>query len=142
MRDDDGTRPDRDVLDDLVGLDEHDVRPDEAERPEDCAVLVLRREDLLLGPDPERADDRVQRGRRVRHEDEVARRRADEGGERRPRLPQLDLELPDEEGRRVALELALEALVLGEDLHRAGPVAAVVEVGDPRVEEKAVAHAA
>ena len=40
------------------------------------------------------------------------------------------------------LELALEALVLGEDLDRAGPVAAVVEVGDPRVEEKAVAHAA
>ena len=139
--DDDRPRADPDVRDQLLGLDEDDVRPDEPERPQDRAVLVLRGEDLLLGPDPQRADDRVQRRGRVRREHEVVGR-----PRRRTRRapfahPHRLLEPPSEELGRLALELSLQPLVLVEHLHGARAVAAVVEVRDLRVEEKPLAHA-
>ena len=56
-------------------------------------------------------------------------------------LVQRRLESPCEELRRLALELVLEPLVLVEDLDRARAVAAVIEVRDLRVEEKARTHA-
>ncbi len=62
-------------------------------------------------------------------------------GESRACLAHRRFESPREELRRLALELVLEPLVLREDLDRARAVAAVIEVRDLRVEEKARTHA-
>ena len=141
MRDDDRSRPDTDLRNELLRLDLHDVRADEPKRAQDRAVLVLRGEDLLLGPDPQRADDRIQRGGRVRREHEVVGAGTDEGGQRAARLAQRLLEPPSEELRRLALEVTLEPLVLVEHLHGARAEAPVIEVRDLRIEEKARTHA-
>ena len=88
------------------------------------------------GPEAERADDSVEPGGRVRHEDEILRPRADEPGERGARLGHQVVEAATEELGGVPLELALQLLVAGEHRRRAGAVAPVVEVDDLRIEQK------
>ena len=95
------------------------------------------------GRERERADDRVQGRARVRREREVVgalrrrRRRArgapssSSAGNRRSRREELD---------RLALELALEALVRLEDGARAGAERPVVQVDDRRIEEEKFLH--
>ena len=126
--------------DELLRLDEDDVGADEPQRAHHGPVLVLRGEDLLLRPDAQRADHRIQRGCRVLTEDEVVDAHADERRQRSAGLAHRPGETPREELRRRTLELALEPLVLVEDLDRAGAVPAVVEVRDLRIEEKTIAH--
>ena len=88
----------------------------------------------------ERADHGVERRRRVLREHEILGPRSDECGERFTRTPHGLREASREELGRLPLELALPALVLLEHLGRAGAVAAVIEVGDVRIEEKTVPH--
>jgi hypothetical protein len=111
---------------------------------------VRRRQHLVPGLEPQRADDGVQAGGRVRDEDEIVRPRTHERGERRTRLghpprpldlaPEPACHLAREEVRRPRLERALEALVLLEDRDRTGAEAPVIQVRDLRVEQEAVAH--
>ena len=88
------------------------------------------------GAEPERADDGVEPGGRVRDEDEILGSCADEAGERRTSLGQQIVEAATEELGGVPLELALQLLVAGEHGRRAGSVAPVVEVDDLRIEQK------
>ena len=95
-----------------------------------------RRQHLVARLEPQRADDRVQPGGRVRDEDEIVRTGADEAGQRGPRLRGQLVEAAPEELDRVALELALQLLVALEDRRRARAVAAVVEERDVGVEQE------
>ena len=76
VADRDGLRPRPDRVDELVRLGVDELRAHELPRPRDGAVLVPRRQHLVAGLEPQRADDRVQTGGGVRDEDEVVGSRA------------------------------------------------------------------
>ena len=137
VADRDRPRPRPDRGHELVRLGVDELRADELPRPRHGAVLVPRRQHLVPGLEPERADDRVQTGSRVGDEDEIVGSRAEK---RRPaRRATSASQLVEAAGEKrdgVALELALKLLIAREDGRRAGAVAAVVEVRDPRVEQE------
>jgi hypothetical protein len=111
------------------------VLPDEVVRP----VLVVGRQHLVAGTEPQRARDRVHADRHVLHEEQALGIRAHE-------LGQLGAGFPDrvrdtsEELRRLPLELALEALIFLEHRQRAGSERAVIQVRPLGVEQVEVAH--
>ena len=153
VRDEYGARSDADVRDQLVGLAVNEVRPDERERPHDRAVLVLRREDLLLRPDPKRAERP-----RSSHRSRSARRRglaarAPTKAAREARAPSRRLEPDCPSQNQVLRRLAKKSVgcrsssrchrwYSSKTADRTRAVAAVIEVDDVGIEEKAVAHSA
>ena len=108
------------------------------------------RQHLVARLELERADDGIESRGRVRDEGEIVGPDAEERRERRARLghpprpfgiaPEPLRGLAREEVRRTSLELALDALILVEDLDWARAEAPVVELHDVRIEEEPVAH--
>ena len=84
-------------------------RRDESPESQHAAVLVLAHQDLVAATELERARDGVERGARVRREDEASGVGADVGGEAQAGLLEALAESPltAEELDRFALELAL-----------------------------------
>jgi hypothetical protein len=90
-------------------------------------VRVVGYQELVPGAEAERAQDRVHPGGHVRHEGDVRRLRADEGGERRPRLVEQPLEVAREEADRLPLQALAQALLRFEHGPRAGAEGAVIQ---------------
>ena len=136
VADRDRLRPRPDRRRELVRLGVDELRADELPGSRHGAVLVPRRQHLVAGLEAERADDRIQAGGRVGDEDEIVGARAEKGGQRGARPGSQLVETAGEERDGVALELALQLLIAGEDGRRTGAVAAVVQEGDLRVEQE------
>lgn len=111
-----------------------DVLPEQV----DPAVLLVTREYLVAPLEAQRPSDRVQPRGSVRREDEVVRIGADV--RREPPLGGVHelgvAAVAGEELDRLALQLALVALVGLEDGHGAGTERAVVQEDHVRVEQK------
>jgi hypothetical protein len=107
---------------------------DEVERVPHRVVRVVGRQQLVAGREPERAQDGVDPGGRVRHEDEILRIGAEEGRELRARLIEQASEIAHEELHRLSLDAIAPALLLGEDFSRAGAERAVVQKGERGIE--------
>ena len=114
------------------------------EVPEELHAAVLRvaEQHLVARAEVERADDRVQRRARVRREGEVVRARPDVGREAAAgRVEQLrKAPLEGEKLDRLALQLALKALVGLEHGRRAGAERAVVQEHHAGIEEELLLH--
>ncbi len=112
------------------------VAPDDCHRP----VLVIGRQHLVAGPQLDRARRDVDAGGRVRNQDQAVGVGADGLAERGANAVEERGQTAAEQVDRIALELALPALVLPEDRLGAGSERAVVQVGDPVVEQEGVAQ--
>ncbi len=97
-------------------------------------VGMIERDDLVAVPKLERPGDRVDADRRIRHEREVVRRRADEAPQRAPRLIHRRLEVAREEGDGLSLHARAPGGLRLEHRPRRGAERAMVQEDGRRVE--------
>ena len=93
--------------------------------------------ELVAGLEPERAQDRVDPGRRVRDKRHAIRIGAEKGAHPTPRGIEELREVPRQEPNRFGLHPIPKGLLVLEHRHRARPVRTVVQVGNARIQAPA-----
>ena len=107
----------------------------ESQRIDGCVVLVVRRQQLVIGREPQRAEHGVDAGRGVLDEREVLRVSTKERSKLGASAIEKSFQVIVEEAAGPALETIAQLLLGAKDDPRARSKRAVIEEGDRRVQD-------